>query len=216
MQKYPKELFAPIFGAAIIYEDVNKNRLLDDEDLERGSVIANGLFEYNQDVNYGSFKVKKGKNYIIKLVGLVNSPYSLSLVPYKLTIKPAVTKDEDAGSVVKNNTPSKPLSMKKINPKTWKATGHLNSGIPNGDEDWYVINVKENIDGYLSLDSGKEVDGVISLYQKGKRIATSNYYGSGQSEVMHVRLKKGKYYVKVRDVYGNPTIKPYTLTLSKK
>lgn len=216
LQKYPNELFAPIFGAAIIFEDVNKNRLLDEQDLERGSIIANGLLDYNQDVNYGSFKVKKGKNYIIKLIGLTNSPYSLSLVPYKLTVKPAVTKDEDAGSVVKNNTPSKPLAMKKINAKTWKATGNLNSGIPNGDEDWYVLNVKETIDGYLSFESGKEVDGVISLYQKGKRVAISNYYNSGQSEVMHVHLKKGKYYVKVRDVYGNPTIKPYILTLTKK
>ncbi|MGE8203691.1 S8 family peptidase [Heyndrickxia sp. NPDC080065] len=216
LQKYPKDLFERIFGVAIIYEDVNKNRKLDDEDLERASFVANGLFDINQDVNYGSFKVEKGKNYIIELVGLTTSPYQLSLVPYKLTIAPAVTKDEDAGNVVKKNIPSKPLSLKKVNSKTWKATGHLNSGKPNGDEDWYVINVKETIDGYLSFDSGKEVDGVISLYKNGKHIATSNYYNSGQTEIMHVHLTKGKYHVKVRDVFGNPTIKPYTLTLTKK
>ncbi|QQZ10216.1 hypothetical protein [Heyndrickxia vini] len=72
------------------------------------------------------------------------------------------------------------------------------------------------MEGYLSFSSGKEVDGVISLYQKRKRAAVSNIYNSGQSEVMHVRLKKGKYYVKVNDVFGNPTITPYTLTLTKK
>lgn len=216
VQKYPNSFFSPIVGIPIIYEDVNKNHKLDDADKESSSIIGNGLLDTNPNENYGSFKVTKGKNYIIDLIGFVNGKLPFSLVPYKLTVAPAVTRDEDAGSVVKNNVPSKPLTLKKVNSKTWKATGQLNSGIPNGDSDWYVINVDKPIDGYISFDSGKEVDGVISLYRSRKRIAKANYYNSGQSEILHVNLGKGRYYVQVNDVFGNSTIKPYTLSLTKK
>jgi cell wall-associated protease len=215
LRKYPKELLSDIFGVAIIFEDVNKNRKIDDADIQRESILAKSLYT-GSSTNYGSFKVTKGKNYIVDLIGLVNSSTPLSLVPYKVSIAPVAEKDEDAGSVVKNNVPSKPLSLKKVNAKTWTATGQLNSNVAFGDQDWYVLDVKKSLTGYISFDTGKEVDGVISLYHNGKRISLSDYYGAGQTEMMPVQLKKGKYYIKVNDMIGNSTIKPYTLKVTSK
>ncbi|OIK15986.1 hypothetical protein BIV60_06775 [Bacillus sp. MUM 116] len=214
LKKYPKELFSQIYGAVIVYKDVNKNRKIDAADTEMASIIAKGLFEGAQN-NYGSFKVEKGCNYIVVVIGLTASSSHLSLVPYNLSVSPVPAKDEDGKSKVKNNVPSKPLSLKKKNSTTWMATGNLNSGVGYGDEDWYVLNVKDKLNGYISLSGGTEIDGAISLYHKGKRIAYADYYAQGQSEVMRVRLKKGKYYIKVKDVHGNATIKPYTIQVTK-
>lgn len=215
LKKYPKELLSDVYGIAFVYEDVNKNRKLDDADIERVSIIAKSLSDLSS-INYGSFKVTKGKNYIIGLMGMVNNQTTpLSLVPYKATIAPVATKDEDAGSVVKKNVPSKPLKLKKVNESSWTATGGLNSGVAFGDQDWYVFDVKKSFTGYISFETGKEVDGVISLYYNGKRVQFADYYGAGQTEVMPVQLKKGKYYIKVNDILGNSTIKPYTLKVNK-
>ncbi|MBS4174344.1 S8 family serine peptidase [Bacillus sp. FJAT-49736] len=214
LRKYPKELLSDVYGVAIIYEDVNKNRKLDDADIERGNIIATSLYT-GSSTNYGSFKVTKGKNYIIDFIGLIDGIAPISLVPYKATVVPVATKDEDKGSVVKKNVPSKPLKLKKVKTNTWTATGQLNSGVAFGDDDWYVLDLKKDFTGYISLETGKEVDGVISLYQNGKRIQYSNYYGAGQTEAMPVKLKKGKYYIKVNDFFGNSTITPYTLKVGK-
>ncbi|WHY92352.1 S8 family serine peptidase [Neobacillus cucumis] len=214
LKKYPKELFSQIYGAAIVYKDVNKNRKIDGADAEMASVIAKGLFEGASN-NYGSFKVEKGSNYIVMIIGFTASSSQVSLVPYNLSIAPVPTKDEDAKSKVKNNIPSKPLVLKKKSSHTLMATGNLNSGVGYGDEDWYVLNVKDKWNGYISVSGGPEIDGVISLYHKGKRVAFVDYYAQGQSEVMRVHLKTGKYYIKVKDVNGNATIKPYTIKVTK-
>ena len=213
MNKYPKELLSDVYGVAIVYEDVNKNRKLDDTDSQYATIIAKSLTT-NSTTNYGSFKVTKGKNYIIQFIGLIDGPQPLSLVPYKATVAPVNTKA--AGSAVKNNVPTKPLKLKKVNAKTWTATGQLNSKVTNGDQDWYVFDVKKAFNGYITMENGKEIDGVISLYQNGKRIQYSDNYGAGQAETMPIHLKKGKYYIKVNDYYGNSTIKPYTLKVQSK
>lgn len=214
LKKYPKELFSRIYGVAIVFKDINKNRKIDDADSEMASIMIKGLFEGASN-NYGSFKVEKGQNYIISIIGLTDSwVQQFSLVPYQLSVAPVPTKDEDSKSKVKNNIPTKPISLKKKDSHTLYATGHLNSGIGYGDEDWYVVNVKDKLNGYISFESGNEVDGVISLYKNGKLISKADYYGAGQTEMMRVQLKKGKYHIKVKDVFGNSTIKPYTIKIT--
>lgn len=216
VRNLPSELFSPLYGVAIIYEDVNKNRKLDEADSEKSSVISKGLYQEPGSV-YGSFKVEKGKNYIINTFALLASEQSFSLVPYELTVAQTSMKDEDSGSVVKNNVPSKPLALKKINASIWTAKGHLNTGVSYGDEDWYSFEVKDSsLQGYLSLVGGREIDGVLSIYQNGKLVTSSDYYPAGQNEVLPINLKKGKYSIKVRDYYGNSTILPYTLKVEKK
>ncbi|WP_153126656.1 S8 family serine peptidase [Peribacillus tepidiphilus] len=214
--KYPKALLSPINGIAIVVEDINKNRKMDEADSERASIIVKGLENGSNKSNYGSFKVEKGKNYIIVILGMIDGQTPLSLVPYQLTVAPTVNKDEDQGSSVKHYTPSKPLSLKKQNAKLWKAQGHFNTGVPYGDEDWYMFEVKDAFNGYITLQGGHELDGVITIYQNGKQVSHADYYPLSQSEVMPIQLRKGKYFIKVKDSLGNATIKPYLLTIEKK
>jgi cell wall-associated protease len=216
LKSLPSDLFSPLYGVVLIYEDVNKNRKLDEADSEKSSVISKGLFQEPGSV-YGSFKVEKGKKYIMQTFALFAGDQQFSLVPYELTVAQTSTKDEDAGSLVKNNVPSKPLSLKKMSSTMWSAKGHLNTGVPYGDEDWYSFDVKDaSFHGYLSLEGGREIDGVLSVYQDGKLVTSSDYYPSGQNEVLPINLKKGKYSIKVRDYYGNSTIQPYTVKVEKK
>ncbi|MDZ5471910.1 S8 family serine peptidase [Bacillus sp. 31A1R] len=208
--KYPKELQGQIFTYAMVVEDTNKNKKLDNEEANNVMFIEQGIMTGKTT---GAFNAKKGKNYFIVASGFVDHPSRLSLNPYNLTIKPAMKKDEDAGNLVKKNTPSKPLKLKKVNSKKWQGTGYLNPGVPYGDEDWYVLELDKSRKVKFTLTASGEIDGVISVYQNGKNLKTSNYYRSGDAEVMTLSLKKGKYYIKIKDEFGNASINPYTLTI---
>lgn len=208
--KYPKELIKPFYGMAAVFEDVNKNRKLDEKEYDRVQNIENGFLN---GTTFGSFKAEKNKNYIIIVNGFVDGNLPLTLLPYKLTIGPVNQNDEDKGSVVKNNIPSKPLGLKKISSKQLKAAGYLNAGVPYGDEDWYVLKLDKDTKGKIELSAGIEVDGVISIYKNGKQIVSSDIYPEGDSEVLYFHLKKGTYHIKVRDTFGHTTLTPYTLSI---
>ena len=61
------------------------------------------------------------------------------------------TSDEDKGSVVKNNIPSKPLKLNKKSNGLLEAKGFLNAGVPYGDQDWYEWKVTKETKGQISL-----------------------------------------------------------------
>ncbi|EIJ80471.1 peptidase S8 and S53 subtilisin kexin sedolisin [Bacillus methanolicus PB1] len=208
--KYPKELISPVFGMAVVFEDVNKNRKLDEKEYDRIQYIDRGI---SSGTAFGSFKAEKNKNYILIIYGYVDGLLPLSLLPYKFALGPVNQNDEDKGSAVKNNIPSKPLKLKKINSRQWKAAGYLNAGVPYGDEDWYELKLDKDMKGKIELAAGVEVDGIVSLYKNGKHIATSDFYPEGDGEVLYVHLKKGTYHIKVRDTFGNTTLTPYTLNI---
>lgn len=210
--QYPKELVSPFYGNLVIVEDTNKNRKLDDEEIAKSQYIAKGA---EQGKTYGSFKTEKGKNYFITASAYFDGFNSFSLMPYVLTLNPVNKNDEDKDSIVKNNIPSKPLKLKAKSAKHLQATGHLNAGIPYGDEDWYELKLDKNTKGTIELATGIEVDGVISLYKNGKLVTTADYYASGDTEVLNFNLSKGTYHIKVRDSFGNTTLNPYTLNVYK-
>ncbi|MED3573624.1 S8 family peptidase [Cytobacillus praedii] len=210
--QYPKELVSPFYGNLVIVEDTNKNRKLDDEEIAKSQYIAKGA---EQGKTYGSFKTEKGKNYFITASAYFDGFQSFSLIPYVLTLNPVNKNDEDKDSVVKNNVPSKPLKLKEKSSKHLQATGHLNAGVPYGDEDWYELKLNKNTTGTIELATGIEVDGVISLYKNGKLVTTADYYSSGDNEVLNFNLSKGIYHIKVRDSFGNTTLDPYTLNVNK-
>ncbi|WP_313800946.1 S8 family peptidase [Cytobacillus sp.] len=210
--QYPKELMSPFYGNLVIVEDTNKNRKLDDEEMTKSQYISKGA---DQGKTYGSFKAEKGKNYFITASGYFDGLNSFSLMPYVLTLNPVNKNDEDKDSIVKNNIPSKPLKLKAKSAKHLQATGHLNAGIPYGDEDWYELKLDKNTKGTIELATGMEVDGVISLYKNGKLVTTADYYASGDTEVLNFNLSKGTYHIKVRDSFGNTTLNPYTLNVYK-
>lgn len=210
--QYPKELLSPFYGYLVVVEDTNKNRKLDDEEIANSQYIEKGVSEGK---TYGSFKTEKGKNYIITAAAYFDGFSPFSLMPYVLTLNPVNKNDEDKGSVVKNNIPSKPLKLKTKSAKQLQATGHLNAGVPYGDEDWYELKLDKNTKGTIELATGIEVDGVISLYKNGKLVTTADYYPGGDTEVLNFNLSKGIYHIKVRDSFGNTTLNPYTLNVYK-
>ncbi|WP_336883225.1 S8 family peptidase [Priestia koreensis] len=208
--KYPSSLLNQAYGVPIIIEDTNNNHKLDNDEMDKIRYVER--LSLNGSI-YGSFPTKKGKNYFVGLLPVIDSSTQASLIPYNFTIANVSTKDEDAGSVVKNNVPSKPLSLKPEAPGLWTAKGHLNAGVVRGDQDWYVLDLKKAAKGTITFDVGDEIDGVVSLYKDGKLIATSNHYLEGDAEVIPFNLGKGKYHIEVKDVNGNSTINPYKLSV---
>jgi subtilisin family serine protease len=209
-KKYPKELINPFFGMVTVVEDTNKNHKLDEKEYDKMQTI-----DHITDIGttYGSFKAEKGKNYIVVISGSVDSSIPLTLWPYLLKISPVNLQDEDKASIVKHNIPSKPLALKAAGKNQLKATGYLNAGVPNGDEDWYALKVTKDVRGKIELAAGVEIDGTISLYKDGKLVTMADYYPEGDNEVLYFSLKKGNYFIKVRDINGNSTLNPYTLTV---
>lgn len=211
--KLPPELFATVNGSIVVIEDVNKNKKYDEADYESFTVIQNGI---ESGSTYGSFKAVKGKGYFIVLQGFIDGGQYLSLNPYHFTLAAAKAVDEDSGSVITNNKPSKPIALKTVNSSTQSASGYLNSGKSFGDEDWYAVTLKKDSTVRIDLSSGNEADMVLSLYQNGKLLNKADYYANGDTETLFRTLKKGTYHIKVQDVFGNSTIKPYELKVQQK
>lgn len=211
--KYPKELLAPYYGYVEISEDVNKNHKLDEQDMDRTSYILNVT---EDGTTTGSFEAKKGKSYFVTTYAEIDSMAGLTLWPYQLKINAVNQSDEDAKSKITKNKPSKPLKLKKNSSKSYSATGFFNAGYENGDSDWYIYKSSKTNQATLTLDAGKEIDGVIEVYRNGKKVAASDIYAQGDKEILNLKLTKGTYYVKVRDQKGRASIDPYKLSLKLK
>lgn len=210
--KYPKELQQNLYLLAIVTEDTDRDRVVDENEADKSSLIYHGI-DYGS--TSGSFQAKSGKSYIITMMGLTENLDPITLNPYKLTVKPANAKDEDAKSVVKNNKPSKPLSLKKSSSRSYTASGYFNTGVPNGDKDWYKLSLSKTTKGKISFTHSSEIDGVIYLYDKdGKLLERVNYYPEGDSETLYFNLKKGTYYIRVQDSRGNASMNAYKLNVS--
>ena len=198
----PKQIKSPVDTYISIYEDKNKNKRLDYNEQESPNIIPYGM---------GSQYFDKSKTYFIHIAAeYYYVPFSLS--QYTFEMKLANHKDEDAGSIIKNNVPSKPISLKNISSGRWEKSGRINIyNQKKADEDWYKVNFTKNFEGQIHLQGGKELDGKIEVYQNGKKVAGSDRYGQNDSEVLPIKLKKGTYYIKVTDSFGAASITPYTL-----
>lgn len=209
----PSAVKSNVYSYVVIFDDKNNNKILDFSEYQSAKII-NSM--YDPTGAYGSHYFKKGKSYIILIAGEVEQ-LPFSLMQYTLEVKMANDRDEDAKSVVKNNTPSKPLKLKKKSRTKLETIGKFNSfNTKKVDEDWYVVKFDKSFKGEISLSGGKELDGVIEVYQKGKKIAGSDRYSKNDTEVMNVNLKKGTYYIKVKDALGSASLTPYYITLQNK
>lgn len=213
LSKLPKEIISPFYGFVQVIEDKNKNRKVDEAEYPYAQYIEKGVYG---GYTFGSFKAKKGSNYIIVAAGWPESNTPLTLLPYKLTLAAANTKDEDAGNKVTNNKASNPVKMKKLTASTWESVGNFNSGLTFGDEDWYTFTLDRNASGVIKLEGSIETDGKIELYQNGKLISSADFYPEGDPEVLSASLKKGTYQVKITDFHGSSSIKPYKLKVYMK
>ncbi|MEH6940265.1 S8 family peptidase [Bacillus sp. JJ722] len=201
-QKYPEDLISDFKGIATIIEDTNGNKEFDEGD--------NFITEIQKGINSfssGSFKTKQGQGYFIGIYGYIDGTIPLTLLPYTFKLE-SMNKQDEASSQ------AKPIKMKQDKGTLKTATGYLNAGINGGDEDWFEFEVSKDSTVTVKLEAGKEIDGVISLYQNGKLLKHSDLYYLGDDEVIQLKLKKGKYQVKVNDAYGTASISPYTLKVT--
>lgn len=210
LARYPEELTHNFGAYAIIFEDTNKNRKLDPEEYNGMRYIE----RYNNGYTFGSFKTEKNKNYIIAIVGSFEGALAASLIPYEFSMAPVKQDDEDKGSVVKNNIPSKPIALKAAAGNSLIATGHLNAGVANGDEDWYELKLTKNQKGKIELNTGKEIDGVITIYKNGQKVVEADHYLAGDNEVLYFNLTKGVYHIKVNDSLKGASLNPYQVKVS--
>ncbi|MFC0187297.1 S8 family serine peptidase [Fictibacillus aquaticus] len=210
LKKYPKELLADYEGIVFMLEDVEGNQIIDEEDFSTLKLV--GKPSYNGTTR-GSFKTKKGQGYFVIALGFVMSQSNLSVLPYTLKLDSANRKDEDAGSVVKGNKPSKPLKLKKSGTTGFKYDGYLNMNTKGGDSDWLEYKVTKTKKSTITFATPSDNDGVINLYRDGKKVASANYYVDGDDEVLNYTVRPGTYYIEVKDRYGRSSTAPYKLSI---
>ncbi|WP_226675757.1 S8 family serine peptidase [Rossellomorea aquimaris] len=202
----PEELKKPIDPVLVILEDKNGNGKLEKEEEANLTFVDYG---FNNDAERGAFRGKKGSGYFIVLQNYFR--FDSSLVPYILSVKEASKKDEDAGSVVKNNIPTKPIAMNKAYGVSY-ATGYMNMTSSKGDTDYYQFKQTKDGKRTFRLTLPSDLDGILSVYNsKGKLVAKADNYGKGDIEYLQLTLKKGNYYIKVQDVNGDASVSPYKL-----
>lgn len=207
--KLPTLLNNDLIVGMVIIEDTNGNKKLDEEEYRKSLEFYPNLNDVSYTVN-GSFQAKKDVGYFILLV-----PFSdgFSTQQYSMQMHDLNRKDEDRDSVVKNNIPSKPLSLKSQKGK-FVGKGFFNAGIPYGDKDYYLLNVKKKGKATLSLKAGHGLDGVMKVYnEKGVLVGKFDYYGAGDDEIGTLSVTKGKYFVEVSEATDTPSVEPYELSI---
>jgi subtilisin family serine protease len=198
----PAQLKSEIDPIIVISEDTNGNGKLDKEE-ESNLILVDYTLDSEEERT--GFKTKKAAGYFIQTADYygVNS----SLVPYVLKIDDTKMVDEDKGSVVKNNVPSKPISLGK----SLKASGYLNL-TSKGDSDYYKLSLSKNKKVKVTLDVPTDIDGKVTIYNsKGKQVAVIDTYGTGDSEIRELTLTKSTYYIKIQDTFNNASTDKYTL-----
>lgn len=209
--KLPKELLAPIDLVVAVIEDTNRNKKLDKEEEGNYIFIDRG---WSNEEERGAFKAVKTKGYFVVAANFYGD--QTSLMPYKLQLTKAERADEDSKSVIKNNVPSRPIPLKKANQATVYNSGYMNMTNNKGDVDHYSFTADEERTYIIKLELPSDLDGIITVYnEKGKEIGKVDHYRYGDSEYFIRKLKKGKYFIKVEDAFGNASIEPYKLIVRK-
>ncbi|PWW29420.1 putative secreted protein (Por secretion system target) [Cytobacillus oceanisediminis] len=199
---------AEIDPVLVLIEDTNGNGKLEPE--EEGNITMVDYSFYSGEERTG-FRTKKKSGYFILTFDYFGT--NSSLVPYILKIDGANRTDEDRVSKVKNNIPSKPLSLKR-NGNGFYATGYMNLTSNKGDQDFYKLTLDKDRNVTVALQLPKDLDGKVTIYNsKGSQVAVSDFYGKGDNEILPIKLKKGSYYVKVEDAAGNASTDPYKITI---
>ncbi len=198
----PADLYTMIDPMVMIVEDAKGDREIAYDSpaymFDRG---------WDNEDEYGSFKVKEGSGYFIIIQNWFNDP---SLTPYRMTVAEAHMVDgEETGSIAEQAT-----NMRKVSSSKWHATDFLAAGKKDGDVNYYAFSLDQKADVQITFDVPHDIDGEITLYdQKGNKIDQSSGYSQGDAEVLIKTLERGKYYVGVKDIEGNPSIRAYDVTI---
>jgi subtilisin family serine protease len=205
----PKELLQGADPVVVVIEDTNGNKKLDPEEEGKYFYTDRG---YPNEEERGGIKGVKGKGYFIVL----NDYFGSSFYDYRFVLSKATNTDEDKGSVVKNNVPSKPIAL-KASGKSLVGKGYMDVTSNKGDVDYFKLTVDKDKTVNIKLDLPSDLDGKLTLYDaKGKEIAIVDHYGFGDAEHLVQKLAKGTYFIKVEDAFGNASVSPYTVTVTNK
>lgn len=208
----PKRLRGTLVPIISVVEDTNGNMTIDEDEYGKAVTFFPSGWSPLYDV-HGSFRAKKNVGYFFVANSFMFD--GLSLQSYNFGIQSFNKKDEDASSVLKNNVPSKPLSLYKKG-NVYEATGYMNI-VDYGDKDAYKFVVEKDGAFTLKLEVPGTMDGVMSIFDaKGRLIQTYDYYGDGDAEIGTLSLNKGTYYIVIEESLARPNAKPYTLSMTKK
>ena len=207
----PKGLTTPLDVMVSIVEDTNGNMNIDGTEVNKSFRFDTG---WTDAAESGSFKVKKDVGYFVILENWGTGVPTIR--DYDLSLYKLGEKDEDASSVVTNNVPSKPLSLASSGKDAWSATGKLQAGVDFGDKDFYQFNATTDGNYTFALEMPKVLDGVVTIYdQDGKVVKVIDEYYIGDNEVHTLNLKKGKYFVEVKDYSVRSSTESYNLSIKK-
>lgn len=210
-EKLPKELLAPLDPVMIIIEDSNRNKKLDKEE-EGNFILTNNNFSNSEE--RGAFKGLKGAGYFIVVFNYLSE--LTTITPYELTLAKATQVDEDGASIVHNNLPTKPILFRQISPTTAAQKAYLNITDNKGDIDYFHFVAAASSTYKIQVDVPSDLDAVVTVYDgKGQQIAVADQYGSGDYEALTIALTKGSYFIKVEDSFGNASISPYKVIVTK-
>jgi serine protease len=213
LKQYPKELLGQLIVFGTLIEDTNGNLQIDEDEYAKSMYIEPSWYATNFNIE-SSFKAKKNVGYFMVFNGFSYNG-GVTVQNYEIALHNWNTADEDAGSVVKGNVPSKPIALKTTS-TGFEATGYFNPGIDFGDKDYYSLKVDKYSKLQISLETPGSLDGSITIFDsKGKKMARMDHYGMGDAEVGTVTLPKGQYYILVEDSMGFTSLNPYKLTIKK-
>lgn len=205
-------LETPLDPVVFIVEDTNSNQVIDEEEFNTVIAIDAG---WDNEIETGSFKRKEDTGYFLVLTNYQWHFNRVPLANYELTVAPAVTNDEDAGSEVTGNVPSDPLPLKVEGKNSYSAKGYVNYSENDGDADWYELNNSANSTTAITLQEPEDLNGELAVYSKdGKLLTSSELYGRGDGEVLVANLPAGPNYIKVASADKNPSLEPYQLKVT--
>jgi serine protease len=207
----PKSLQNELIIGGVIVEDTNGNMIIDEEESRKALYFEPSYLSTSYEVNK-SFKVKKNAGYFI--VAYNYNWGRVSIKPYQIQLLAHTGKDEDAGSTVTNNIPSKPIVLKGKNGQ-YDAKGLFNAGFGFGDKDFYQLTLSKDAVVSFTLKTDETLDGKVAIYdQNGTLQQEFDYYGTGDSEEGTLHLKKGTYYIEVSESLGRASSNPYELKVN--
>ncbi|OLN24075.1 hypothetical protein BTO30_01255 [Domibacillus antri] len=204
-----------LFMGAII-EDTNGDKVIDEEEKNRTTFIGLDIFMGStlETEVHTSFEAKQDTGYFIRVIslGALENP---NLTPYQVRVGATYNQTADGDGKVVNHIPAKPIALKTSNGK-YGARGYFNAGIPFGDTDHFVLNMTKTGNVSFSFDAGKNLDGVVEVYNaKGALVTSFDRYGKNDVEIGTVKLEKGKYYIELSEANGTASTEPYELIVKK-
>ncbi|OES45055.1 S8 family peptidase [Domibacillus iocasae] len=202
-----------IFSGAVI-EDLNGDKVLDEEEMSRVTPFGPDLFSLviEPDV-HTSFAAKEDTGYFIEAAPFMAAGPNLQ--PYEVKVGATYNQSRDGDGKVVNHVPAKPLALKTTNGK-YGARGYFNAGVSFGDIDHFVLKMIKEGTVAFSFSAGKNLDGVMEIYNaKGALVASFDRYGKDDEELASLKLPKGNYYIELSEANGTASTTPYELIVKK-